>query len=104
MQISVEPNETYSILRLQGELNITLASELKGVLLATLAEGGDLQVDLERSDAIDITIMQLLWATRREADRRGTGFVIRASQTVVLAALDAGFDLFPGNWLRASNG
>lgn len=94
-QIVTERRDTCSIVRLRGELNVTSATELKGVLLGALAEGRELQVDLEAAEAIDISIMQLLWATGRAAERRGTGFAVRASEAVALAARDAGFERWP---------
>jgi anti-anti-sigma regulatory factor len=96
LQVEVERCESHSVIRLQGELNVACAAELKGVLVATMAEGGDLQVDLEGAVAIDVSIMQLLWATRDEAKRMGTDFAVRASEAVGLASRDAGFDLFLG--------
>ena len=96
LQIEVERLESHSVIRLQGELNVACAGELKRVLVATMAEGGDLQVDLEGVVAIDISILQLLWAARGEAKRNGTDFAAGASEAVRWAARDAGFDLFPG--------
>ena len=94
MPITMERLDRQSIVRLEGELTVTSAAELKGVLSEALS-GGDLQLDLERAGEIDIAIMQLLWAAAKEAERTGAGLTIRASEAVTGAARDAGFDPWP---------
>lgn len=67
------------------------AAEFKDLLLERLASGNDLRRDLEHPGEIDITVMQLLWAAGREADRTGTRIAIRVSDAAGLAAREAGF-------------
>ena len=94
MPVTMEKLDNQSILHLDGELTVTSAVELKGILLAALTEG-DLQLDMERTEEIDITIMQLLWAAGRDAERKGVSFSIRASEAASRAARDAGFEPWP---------
>lgn len=96
MPVTVDRNETHWLLQLEGEFNLTSAAELKRTLLEWLASGKDLQLDLERTEAIDITTMQLLWAAGREAVRAGAGIASRVPEAAAIAALDAGFKRFPG--------
>ena len=96
LPVTMERHKTHSLIRLEGELNVTSAAELKGLLLEGLASGGDLKVDLERAEEIDVSVMQLLWAAGREASRTGSSLVIRGSEAAVMAARDAGFERFPG--------
>jgi anti-anti-sigma regulatory factor len=92
----MEQQESQSVIRLAGELTLTSAAELKNLLLQGLASGNDLRLDLEQAEAIDITVMQLLWAAGREADRKGASLAIQMSDAAATAARDAGFERFPG--------
>ena len=92
----MELQESQSVIRLEGDFTLTSAEELKGLLLQGLASGNDLRLDLEQAEAIDITVMQLLWAAGREADRKGVSLAIQMSDAAATAAQDAGFERFPG--------
>ncbi len=94
--MTVECTETQWILRLDGDQNLTSALKLKGLLIEGLASGKELQVDLEKVQEIDITVLQLLFAAGREASRESRGFVSRVPEAVSSAARDAGFESFPG--------
>lgn len=94
MPITVEWQETESTIRLEGDLNITCATELKSTLLKCLASGKTLMCDLRRAETIDVSILQLLWTAGREAARAGTGIASRWSEAAALAAKDAGFETF----------
>lgn len=96
MPVTVDRNETHWHIRLEGELALTSAAELKRTLLEWLASGKELQLDLERAEAIDITVMQLLWAAGQEAVRAGIGMMSRVPEAAAMAARDAGFKRFPG--------
>jgi anti-anti-sigma regulatory factor len=92
----MEQQESQSVIRLAGEFTLTSAAELKNLLLQGLASGNDLRLDLEQAEEIDITVMQLLWAAGREADRKGASLAIQMSDAAAMAARDAGFERFPG--------
>jgi anti-anti-sigma regulatory factor len=92
----MEQQESQSVIRLAGELTLTSAAELKNLLLQGLASGNNLRLDLEQAEVIDITLMQLLWAAGREADRKGASLAIQMSDAAATAARDAGFERFPG--------
>lgn len=96
MSVKIERLEDQSLIRLEGEITVTSAAELRNALLQGLASGRDLRLDLERSEAVDVTIMQLIWAAGREADRTGAKVAIRVPESVSAAARDAGFEKFPG--------
>ena len=96
MAVTMEQQESQSVIRLAGEFTLTSAAELKNLLLQGLASGNDLRLDLEQAEAIDITVMQLLWAAGREADRKGASLAIQMSDAAATAARDAGFERFPG--------
>jgi anti-anti-sigma regulatory factor len=92
----MERQESRSLIRLEGDITLASAAELKGLLLEGLAAGKDLWLDLEHTGEIDVTAMQLLWAAGREADRAGVKIAIRVSDAAGAAARQAGFERFPG--------
>jgi anti-anti-sigma regulatory factor len=91
MPVTLQRHESHCLIRLEGQVTIASAAELKTLLLEWLAAGKDLELDLEGAEEIDITIMQLLWAAEREAARTGVGVVARASSAATIAVRDAGF-------------
>jgi anti-anti-sigma regulatory factor len=95
MTVTKERQETRSVIRLEGELTVASAKELKEVLIEALSTGECLQVDLGGAEGIDLTVMQVLWATGREAERRGVDVLFRTSEEASMAARDAGFERWP---------
>jgi ABC-type transporter Mla MlaB component len=96
LPVTMERHESHELIRLEGELAVTSAAELQRVLIEGLASGRELQVDLQRAEAIDITVLQLLWAAEREAARTGARLALRVSDAAAGAAREAGFERFPG--------
>jgi anti-anti-sigma regulatory factor len=96
MAVSMERHEDHSLIRLEGECTVTSAAELNRLLLEGFAISRDLRLDLERAEEIDVTVLQLLWAAGREAERTGASIGIRMSEPAGRAAREAGFDRFPG--------
>jgi anti-anti-sigma regulatory factor len=92
----MERQESQWLIRVEGEFSVTSAAELKDLLLEGLASGKNLLLDLEHAEEIDITLMQLLWAAGREANRAGAAIDIRVSDAAAAAAREAGFGRFPG--------
>jgi len=96
MPVTQVQEEPHWQIRLEGQVNLASATELKTLLLDWLASGKDLALDLERVEEMDITILQLLWAAGREAAGRGAGMVGRLSEAAAMTARDAGFSPMPG--------
>jgi anti-anti-sigma regulatory factor len=96
LSVTVERNDSRWLIRLEGDVNMLCAAELKGLLLDGLAGGKELQLDLEGVHEIDITILQLLWIAERDAARASSRFVIEVSPAAASQARDAGFEHFPG--------
>ncbi len=82
--------------RLDGDLSLGCAAELKDTLLEWLASGKNLELDMGSAESIDISILQLLYASGSEALRRGLRLFGNASRAVRTAAQAAGFDQVPG--------
>jgi anti-anti-sigma regulatory factor len=83
--------------RLEGEVGIGTALELKGVLLDALALRRELRIDVAAVTALDITILQLLWAGRHAAGEVGMEFSVSGAvaQEIVLTMERAGMEKFP---------
>ena len=94
MPVHLEVNESSILIRMEGDINITGAAELKKHLLEALAPGKRLLADLERSTELDVAALQLLWAARREALRTGVGFTLTGCvpEDLSIALQDAGFE------------
>ncbi len=75
-------------LRLDGELTIYRAQELRQTLLDALAQPGDLQLDLSEVSELDSSAVQLLLATRLDALAAGKQFAIPAASEPVRQVLD----------------
>lgn len=97
MPLTLDQSESVCLVRLEGEINIALAAELKTLLLQTLACGKDLHLDIEGVSELDVTALQLLWAARRDARGAGLKFTMAGQVPPVLASSwkEAGFEKFP---------
>ena len=96
MPVIMERRGNGLTVRLEGDLNVTSAAELKLLLLEGLASGQSLYLNLERADQIDVTILQLLWAAGRGGERAGARIEGCVSDAAAAAARNAGFARFPG--------
>jgi len=74
--ITLIRDDNRSLLRLEGEIDIAIAAELKASLLEALASGREIFVSLQSASALDVTAFQLLWAAEREARRAGLKFAL----------------------------
>lgn len=97
MPVTLDQHNDFCLLHLEGEIDISSATEFRMVLLKMLASGRELRVDLERANDLDVTSIQLLWAAEREARRSGMGMTLtgRVPETISAALGDAGFEKFP---------
>ncbi len=84
------------LIKLEGQITVTSALQLKELLLEWVSAGTDLDLDLERAEEVDVTIMQLLWAAAREGAGAGRKIVAHASSAATAAARDSGFAQLPG--------
>jgi len=93
----VEQTEAMFLIHLDGELTISIAPELKQIILRGLASAQTLSFDLQDVSEVDITALQLLWAARREARALGlqTAISRQVTDCVLSAGVDAGFETFP---------
>lgn len=73
-------------LRLDGELTIYRAAELKDVLLAAVAANDTLEIDLSGVEEFDTAGVQLLLLAKREAGARGGSLRLSGHSAPVLDA------------------
>jgi len=96
MPVTLQRQEASWLIKLEGQITVTSALQLKELLVEWLSAGKDLDLDLEHAEEVDVTIMQLLWAAAREAARTGGKIVAHPSSAATLAARDSGFAQLPG--------
>jgi len=97
MPVTLDQGEGRCVIRLDGEINIGSAAELKELLLQALASGRELRIDLEHATELDVTALQLLWAAEREARGSSRGFTLagQVPGEISVAMGDAGLETFP---------
>jgi anti-anti-sigma regulatory factor len=94
--IALEQGEESSTIRLEGAIDIGLASELREALLKALTAGGELRISVGGATDLDVTAMQLLWVARRMAEASDVRFAIegQAQERVTAAFALAGMEKF----------
>ena len=106
MPLTIQREESRWLIRIEGQITLASAGELKELLVEWLAARKDLELDLRLVEEIDITTMQLLTAAAREAGRMGVAVGACASAAAAAAVRDAGFAQIPGfpvqdeRWVR----
>ena len=75
-------------LRLDGELTIYRAAELKPLIIDALQPGGTLEIDLAGVSEIDSAGVQLLMLAKREAQARGGELHLCGHSPAVLDVFD----------------
>lgn len=92
MSVILVQQEPDWLIRLEGQISLACAAELKELLVRWLAAETDLELDLEDAAEVDVSILQLLWTAGREARRANRRIVARPSEALNAAARDAGFE------------
>jgi len=97
MPITLERDESRSLIRLEGEINITTAAELKKLLLEALEYRKEIRVELERVTELDISALQMFWAFERDVTAAGVAVSLTGGtpENIATTLSDAGFDKFP---------
>lgn len=92
-QGAVEGERGRLVVTLAGEATIGEVDALKGVLLAALAECGELLLDVEELSGADPVLFQLLLAARRSAENQEKKFSLANGHSAVFhgTARSAGF-------------
>jgi anti-anti-sigma regulatory factor len=93
----LDESEALSLIRLEGDVNIAAAVEMKSLLLKALLSGKDLHVRLDNVTEVDVTTLQMLYAAEQDAAKLGIRFILdgRIPNDISVATDDAGFKKFP---------
>src|SRR5450756_2611702 len=94
MLIELDQQESLSTIHLDGEVNISSAVELRGLLVQAVSLGKELRVQVGGTGELDVTALQLLWATAQEAKGSGMefGFMGDLPEKVIFTLKDAGIE------------
>ena len=94
--VTLEREEELSTIRLEGEVGIASAAELKELLVQALGFGKQIRVSLQSVTDLDVTAVELLWAARRQAKASSVAFAIEGPlpPLVLSGLLQSGFDDF----------
>ncbi len=86
-------SEPQCVIRLESEGMISGAVEFKTSLLQAISSGKEVELNMAYASEIDITAVQLLWATAREAEKQNTSLyaVGPLAEAVSDAFIEAGF-------------
>jgi anti-anti-sigma factor len=97
VSITVDRSGAISMVRLEGEVDINSAMELKERLMEALAGGGEVKLDLSAASALDITAFQLIWAAERAAKKAEVAFSVTklVPEQIVSMLIDAGLEPLP---------
>jgi len=79
MPVTVEERDISSLVRLEGAIDISFAAEMKSILLNALAQKKEIKLTLDGATEVDITVLQLLYAIEREAEKTGAIVAIEGS-------------------------
>jgi anti-anti-sigma regulatory factor len=96
MPATVEEWKNASLVRMEGIVGIESAAETKSVLLNALASNKEIRLTLEGVTELDITALQLLYATENDAAKSGIVLALEGSvpNDISDAMTDAGLVKF----------
>lgn len=77
MAVEVDTREGIRYIRLTHALDITQAAELKCALMDAIATSPRVCIEIAGASAIDVTIVQLLWAAISHAKSVGSDLVLQ---------------------------
>lgn len=97
MSVRFDRSEVPGTIRLEGEIDIGCAAELKAALEEALSSQSATRIALATATGMDVTAVQLLWAAEREARAAGMVLALAGPVPEVLRATlrEAGFESFP---------
>jgi anti-anti-sigma regulatory factor len=99
MPVTLKLGKDKSALRLDGQIDIASAAELKQAMLDAISAGKKVSLSLQRVTDLDVTAVQLIWAAQREARSAGIEFAFdkREPQEVTASLADVGLDVCLAN-------
>ena len=75
MKVTTRKNKSF--LKLDGEMNISRATDLKDALLESLEKAETVEINLNDVTGIDLSCLQLLCSAHRSASKEGKALTIK---------------------------
>lgn len=96
MPVILEEGDTTSLVRLEGDVDIASAAEIKSILINALASKKAIVLSLENVTELDITALQLLYAAELDSANSGIQFMLQGAfpEIVSAAMTDSGLTKF----------
>ena len=89
LAVSVSSREGYTLVRLDGESDVTVRGQLRAALTAQVAAGAPhLVVDLSGLSFIDCSCLRVLWQVSRVAEEAGGSLRLAAPQPAVVRLME----------------
>jgi anti-anti-sigma regulatory factor len=101
MTILLEKSGGKSVIRLAGAVTIASAAELKTALLEAVASNVDILISLEEVTEVDVSILQLIVASARDANLSGQELTSAAPTPPVVSQAVQSAGLAPF-WISAA--
>ena len=95
MTTTLIEGETQCVIRIEGNVDIEGAAELKAMLLAAISSGKGVQINLEGASDLDVTAVQLLWSAAREAAKASSFVAVHVPEHIRCALREMGLRDFP---------
>jgi anti-anti-sigma factor len=86
-----------AVVEFSGDINVAGSAELKQLLMQAFSTGKEVQLDLSKAAALDVTAIQLLWAAARHAEKANTVLTVAGvvPEAIHNSVREAGFEHFP---------
>ena len=96
MSITCDESDARTILRIEGDFDVSSSAEMKRELIEAISSRKELQLDVTSVTDIDVTFIQLLWAAVREAEKEKITctFVGQTPENIHCIIRESGFENF----------
>lgn len=99
MGIRMEIKDKSSVIHLDGDVTISMASELKEVVSKHIAESQSLTINVEKVDELDISCIQLMCSANLSTERNNKKLVLKLGKQKELfkhRMIESGYDPVDG--------
>jgi anti-anti-sigma regulatory factor len=76
LSITWDESATRNTIRVEGDFDVTFSAEMKQRCVETIVSRKQLLLNMSQVTDIDVTFIQLLWATMRAAEKEGIVFTL----------------------------
>jgi anti-anti-sigma factor len=91
MNCGIERSGEIALLRITGDMTIENASDLKTVLIDSMADSSHVEINMSEVDTVDVSCLQILCSAHRTAEKEGKKLVVEGIGDALTTCLeDAG--------------